>query len=307
MQTIYYRSIRSESLETLEETRRGSWIHIVNPNKKDLAHLSEQYGFNADLVNDGVDLYESPRLEREENVLYIYTRYCRPEGTETSTEPLLLIVTNELVVTVSRHELPFIEELMAEEELVTTQKVKLLLQILEQLNKGYRHYLNNVSKQIFSSRSRLQKKIVKNDDVLKFIDTEEDLNEFLTALQPYSIVLHGLVSGKYLAMHSADEDLIEDIQLSTSELIELTKSRLKTVQNMRNAISTIAANNLNMIFKRLTSIAIFMAIPTIVGGLYGMNVRLPFESHPLAFWMVFGIITMLISLAIWIFSRKKWL
>lgn len=307
MQTIYYRSIRSESLETLEEARRGSWIHIVNPNKKDLAYLSEQYGFNADLVNDGVDLYESPRLEREENVLYIYTRYCRPEGTETSTEPLLLIVTNELVVTVSRHELPFIEELMAEEELVTTQKVKLLLQILEQLNKGYRHYLNNVSKQIFSSRSRLQKKIVKNDDVLKFIDTEEDLNEFLTALQPYSIVLHGLVSGKYLAMHSADEDLIEDIQLSTSELIELTKSRLKTVQNMRNAISTIAANNLNMIFKRLTSIAIFMAIPTIVGGLYGMNVRLPFESHPLAFWMVFGIITMLISLAIWIFSRKKWL
>ena len=57
-----------------------------------------------------------------------------------------------------------------------------------------------------------------------------------------------------------DEDLIEDLSLSASELIELTKSRLKTIQNMRDAYSTIATNELNKVFKRLTSIAIFMAI-----------------------------------------------
>ena len=104
-----------------------------------------------------------------------------------------------------------------------------------------------------------------------------------------------------------DEDLIEDLQLSASELIELTKSRLKTIQNIREAYNTIATNNLNSVFKRLTSIAIFMAIPTIVGGLYGMNVDLPLATNPNAFWYIL-VFTFTVMLAfVLFFKRKKWL
>ncbi len=101
--------------------------------------------------------------------------------------------------------------------------------------------------------------------------------------------------------------MIEDLQLSTSELIELTKSRLKTIQNLRDAYNTVATNNLNKIFKRLTSIAIFMSIPTIIGGLYGMNIALPYDHHPQAFWIVVGTIGLLMLGFIVFFKRKKWL
>jgi magnesium transporter len=175
------------------------------------------------------------------------------------------------------------------------------------MNKGYRHYLNGVTKKILSTRNKLQGTVVSNDDILNFIDVEEDLNEFLAALQPYGILLHSLLNGKHMKLHEEDEDLIEDLQLSSSELIELTKSRLKTIQNLREAYNTIATNNLNKVFKRLTSIAIFMAIPTIVVGFYGMNVILPFQNDPDAFIIVSGITIIIMLCFIIFFQRKKWL
>ncbi len=307
MQTIYHRTIRDDALSILDEPKKGSWIRIIDPDFKELKQIESKYGLVADLLEDGTDLYEAPRLERDKSTLYIYVRYCRPEGKHTSTHPLLIIITPDNVITVSKIEAEPLDILARRGTLVTTQKVKTVLEMLEEINKGYRRHLNSVTKRILSTRNKLQKTIISNTDVLSFIDIEEDLNEFLAALQPYGIVLQALLSGKYMKMHERDEDLIEDLQLSASELIELTKSRLKTIQNIREAYTAIATNNLNQIFKRLTSIAIFMSIPTIVGGIYGMNVALPYDHHPQAFWIVSGIILLLMIGFIAYFKRKRWL
>ncbi len=307
MITNYHKTIRDAQIQILEKPVRGSWICVTDPNPDELVMLEQQHSLDPDLLDDGIDLYEAPRLERDGSNIYIYVRYCRPTGEYTSTHPLLLVITQNNIITVSRTDTIPIETLLATGEIVTTQKVKLILEILEEVNKGYREHLNGVTKHILSTRNKLQKTIISNADLLNFINIEEDLNEFLAALQPYGIVLHALLNGKYMKMHEKDEDLVEDLQLSTNELIELTKSRLKTVQNIRDAYSAIATNNLNQIFKRLTSIAIFLTIPTIVGGIYGMNVALPYDHHPQAFWFVLGITVTVMTLFVIYFKRKKWL
>lgn len=307
MQTAYYRNIRSSVLEETKTAKRGGWVTVVDPSKEELRELEHKFNLDINLLQDATDLYEAPRIEREDSTLYVYVRYCRPEGEYTSTHPLLIVVKEDMLLTLSRIEAEPITKLLNSGSVITTQKVKTVLQILEELNRGYRQHLNSVTKKILSTRKRLQKTIVSNEDILSFIDTEEDLNEFLAALQPYSIVLHAILNGKYMKLHDEDKDLIEDLQLSSSELIELTKSRLKTIQNMREAYNTIATNNLNKVFKRLTSIAIFMSIPTIVGGFYGMNVALPFDHHPLAFWIVSGITFGLMIVFVVYFYKKRWI
>jgi len=307
MQKIYYRNIRSELLEELDSLKRGAWIKVIDPSEDELIALEKKYNLDADLLNDGIDLYEAPRIEHEDGILYIYVRYCRPSGEYTSTHPLLIVVMPEMLMTVSRIESGPLSNVVKNNAVITTQKLKTVLQILEEVNKGYRQHLNLVTKTMLQSRKRLHKTIVSNKDILNFIDVEEDLNEFLAALQPYGIVLHALMNGKYIKLHEQDEDLIEDLQLSTSELIELTKSRLKTIQNTREAYNTIATNNLNSVFKRLTSIAIFLSIPTIVGGIFGMNVTLPFQENRYAFIMVIVIIITITLSFIAYFKHKRWL
>jgi len=307
MQTVYYRNIRSNILEEIESAKKGSWLRVIDPSHEELEKLEKQFNLDSDLLADGIDLYEVPRIEQDEGNLYIYVRFCRPEGEHTSTHPLLIVVTPDLLITVSRIESEPVSKLVASGDVTTTQKIKTVLQLLTEMNRGYRRHLNAVTKNILGTRKRLQKTIVNNKDILDFIDIEEDLNEFLAALQPYGIVLQALLNGKYTRLHEEDKDLIEDLQLSASELSELTKSRLKTIQNMREAYNTIATNNLNKVFKRLTSIAIFMSIPTIIGGLYGMNVSLPLENHPNAFWIIIGFTFAVTGLFVAFFRRKKWL
>jgi magnesium transporter len=110
-----------------------------------------------------------------------------------------------------------------------------------------------------------------------------------------------------MRLYEEDKDLIEDIMLSTTELIELTKSRLRTLVNIRQAYDTIATNNLNKTFKRLTSIGIFLSIPMIFSGLWGMNVAVPFQDNTQAFLIILLLAATCIYFTVRFFRKRNWL
>lgn len=310
MITHYFSTVRSRKMQVLDEHKAGSWCHVVNPSKADIEYLVEIFGLDHDILSDATDIYEAPRVETEDKATYVFTRYCHPDGENTSTEPLLVVYTESNIVTVMRTQDKVLDNLInGTVSILTTQKTKTFLHILEEINKSYRLQLNSVSKQIMRIRAQLRHADIKTDQIVKFIEIEEDLNEFLAALQPQALVLTALESGKYMRLYDDDRDLVEDLMLSTSELIELCKSRIRTVINIRQAYDVIATNNLNRMFRRLTSIAIFLTVPTILGGLFGMNVELPFanESDPANFWLVLGLIIGSMLALVGLFRYKKWI
>lgn len=308
MKTIYFSSARNRALEKLDNSRIGAWISLVAPTEKELISFAEEYDLDIDLLHDATDIYEAPRVETDEGKVYIYTRYCYPEGQEIATEPLLLIYTKDNLLTISRLDTPIYKRLIDHgKDILTTQKTKVLLLVLEEINHSYRIQLNKTYKQILRIRADLRQSHISNREFVKLIELEEDLNEFLAALQPQVAVFNTLVSGKSIKLYEDDKEIVEDLSLSTSELVELTRSRLRTLTNIRQAYDAIATNNLNATFKRLTSIAIFMTIPTIMGGLWGMNVHVPFRDHEYGFPAVLLITTAVTCTVVWIFHRKKWL
>lgn len=307
MVSLYYSTARSRELQTLERARAGTWVAVVSPTPEQLDELAVTYGLDTDLLRDATDIYEAPRIETHEGAVYIFTRYCYPAGREVATEPLLLVYTADYLITVMRQNTDVLERLVSGRiEVITTQKTKTLMQILGEINRSYVVQLNAVSKQTLRIRAQMRASELSGKDFVSIIELEEDLNEFLTALQPQANVLNVLIGGKYLRLYEDDKDIIEDLTLSTAELIELTKSRLRALANIRQAYDTIATTNLNLIFKRLTSIAIFLTIPTIIGGLWGMNVAVPFADDPRAFWWVLLIILTAAGLVVAFFHRRKW-
>ena len=181
-----------------------------------------------------------------------------------------------------------------------------MLQILNQINAGYKSRINSVAKRMWSVRSQLNKAHIDNKDFIHFIDMEEDLNDFLSALEPMNTQLNYLLTGKYIKLYEDDKDLIEDVELGSHELISLANSQLKTIRNIREAYSTITANNLNKVFKLMTSITILMGIFTLITGIYSMNIALPAAHNPNAFWIIIGITTTLITVVSLMFKKKRW-
>ena len=67
---------------------------------------------------------------------------------------------------------------------------------------------------------------------------------------------------------------------------------------------------LNEVMKVLTIITLIFMPPTLVAGLYGMNVHLPgvgSPDNPAPFWWIAGGIAAVTVFMLWMFRRKRWL
>ena len=99
-------------------------------------------------------------------------------------------------------------------------------------------------------------------------------------------------------------EYMNDLVIDNRQVVDSAGAVLKTIQNVRSATEAILTNNLNATIKTLTLLTILLTIPTIVASLYGMNVALPLENSPYAFWFVMFLIAILLAVVITTFRRK---
>ncbi len=309
MIAIYYSSSVNPAIGVVGKAKRGSWVHATEPSDSELTELVTTYGLDEALLRDALDLYESPRVEEEDGSIYVYMRYYHEDnGVVNATEPLLIVYTKDHVITVTRKDSRILVNLLnGRREIVTTQRTKLVLEIIQAVNASYQRYMTRLTREILSVRSKLRSTHIDSETLLGFIETEDDLNEFASALEPQAVMLRNLLSGKYIRLYEEDKDLVEDALLVTAEVIDIVKSRIKTIGAIRQSFDAVAAGELNKTFRRLTSISIFLMVPTVFSGLYGMNVRLPFATDAHAFATVFGMIVFSSLLLVIIFRKKRWL
>ena len=305
MITIYF-SNNSTKLAELEKAKTGCLVYAEAPTHKELLLLSDNHGLDIDLLKDGLDPNEAPRIDTYNGRTYIYTRFVLSEQEQQTTSPVLIIFGLNMVYVISRHPFTPLQTLLSQDGVTTSKRAQILLQLLNEINAGYKVRINSVAKRMWAVRSQLNKSQIDNEDFVHFIDMEEDLNDFLSALEPMNTQLNHLLTGKFIKLYEDDKDLMEDLELGSHELISLAASQLKTIKNVREAYSTITANNLNRVFKLMTGITILMGIFTMVTGIYSMNILLPYGRNPNAFWIVLGVTVVLISSAAAYFKKNKW-
>ncbi len=300
----YIKTIGEPELKISDDFQLSAWIYVENPSERELLNLSERFSLDIGLLQDAVDFYEVPRIEKEDDVTYIYTQFPYKLGIDIVTIPVLFVIGKNFFVTISEREFPFIERFAKERiDFYTTQKTKLFLQLFSQINATYNIFLRQIIRQVKSSRIKLEK--IANKDVVQLVAHEEVLNNFMSVLVPTNNVLKRILSGRFVQLFEEDKDLLEDLFLDIGQLMEMCRSNLKNIANIRDAYSTIMTNNLNSVVKLLTSLTVILMVPTIVSGFYGMNVKLPFAESPLAFIGI-SVFTFSLSLLILaIFIRKR--
>lgn len=304
MITYYFRTIKDDSLKEIKDIRTGIWIHAVKPSDKELTDLFEQLALDESLIEDAQDFFEVPRMERSQGATYFFTRYPHNEQKEDAdTAPLLIVMGESFVLTVVQRDIlqfkPFID---GKEVIHTTQKTKLFLQMMQAVTDSYEKQLVTLRRNVHKERVQLRK--IGNRQIEQFVNYEHRLNDMVSALVPTNIALQQIAKGNYLQMYSDDHDYMEDLVIDNTQLVDSARTVLKTIQNVRLATEAILANNLNATIKTLTVLTILLTIPTIVASLYGMNVALPLESNPFAFWLVLVAIVVALTVVVFVFKKK---
>ncbi len=303
----FYKSLRSQGLTETDDYKRGSWVYAEDPSEKEVAILVEKFGLEQSIIEDALDENEMPRLEKEGDISYIFVRFVlKNEEGELVTMPLLFIFGSELLMTVSLVRLPALDMFVRGKiDFATTQRAKLVLQILQQIGEHYDSYITATSKQIKLIRAHLKGHEIGNQDFIDFVTIEDELNEFLSALIPTNATLRRLMLGRYMPLFEEDQDIVEDLLLNNEQSIEACNSNMKSISNIREAYTAISANNLNRTIKVLTIVTVLIMLPSMFYGLYGMNIGLPFQEAKWAFPAVIGFTALFNVLVIVLAKRLK--
>jgi len=302
----YYKSLRSPQMQEISEYKRGAWVYVEAPTAQEIDYLVSKYKLDAGHIQDALDEDEMPRLEKEDDQSYIFVRYAYKNAeAELVTVPLLFVFSNDIIVTISLVHLPCLDTFLAGKiEFATTQRAKLVLQLLHQIVEQYDTFINSTSKQIKLIRSRLRGHDISNQDFVDFVLIEDELNEFLAALMPTNATLRRLMRGRYMPLFEEDQDIVEDLLLNNEQSIEACNSNIKSIVNIREAYSSISSNNLNRTMKALTVATVMIALPNLFYGMYGMNVDLPFQHQPWAYFMVMAF-SISLTLSVYFFAKRK--
>lgn len=303
----YYKSLRTQQIQELKEAKRGTWVYVEAPSHKELEQLALKYKLELGHLEDAIDEDEMPRLEKEGDQSYIFVRfaYKNIDGV-IATAPLLFIFAGDVLITITLVPLPVLDRFRSGRvEFATTQRAKLLLQALHLIVDQYDSYITSASKQIKMIRARLRGHEIRNQDFVDFVTIEDELNEFLAALQPTNATLRRLMLGRHVPLFEEDQDIIEDLLLNNEQSIEACSSNIKSIMNIRAAYSAISSNNLNRTIKLLTVATVLLAIPNVFFGMFGMNVGLPFQHQHWAYEFVVGItVASLVGGLVWARAKK---
>lgn len=88
---------------------------------------------------------------------------------------------------------------------------------------------------------------------------------------------------KRLEQFPEDMELLEDVIVENRQAVEMTSIYRDILNGTRELMSSLMDNRLNNVMKYLTSLTIVLAIPTIISGLFGMNVPIPMEKSVFGF------------------------
>lgn len=306
MITIYFKTIRDDSFKKIDDFRTGSWIHVSDACYEDLEKISSLTKIPMSELRDSLDKYEIPRIERLNESIILFTRHPQTEEHGLYTMSLTIIITNTFVITVTPSKSDIIDKILETSmNLGTTQKSKLLFHILLRITGNFTYRLKSVRNSILEYTQTIKK--IDNKTIILLTKNEEILSQDLNALVPMRTLLDSVSSGRYVNLYENDYDLLQDLMIAIKQSEDLCRVNIKSIRSLRDSYQIVFTNDVNKTIKMLTAITIIFTVPTIIASVYGMNVDLPLEKVPHAFWIILSLIVLSSIILLYIFARKKWL
>jgi magnesium transporter len=307
MREIFFRDIKKEKIEKIDSLRDGCWINIENATFEDIEYIAQITNLQVVDIDDALDLYELPRIEREKENVIVFIRDTQEQDKEDIyTTPLTVIINKKYIITISPASSKTIRKIIEDNlSFSTTQKSKFLIYLLLLISKNFSRGIKNIKNNVLHQKKELKK--IKGLDIIKLIESEEILNQYISALAPMNIVIEAIAKGGYVHLYSFDDDLLEDMTISTRQSVDNCTISVKSIKNLRDSYQAIFTNNLNNTIRLLTSLTVILTIPTIIGSLFGMNVHLPFADNNLAFFFIALLIIIISSVFYCIFKVKDWI
>ena len=285
-------------LTRADEIEEGTWICLTAPSQEEIREVAATLDIEPADVQAALDPEESARISLEDGYTVIIVDIPlkvdgAAEGVYT-TIPLGILLTQTTITTVCSVDTPVLSDFAScrVRGFSTKKKMRFVYQILY---RAATMYLTGT---------------LRDSDLMELHGLESTLVYFATSLRANSTVLDRLTRYKRLEQYPDDMELLDDVIVEIRQAIEMTSIYRDDIKGTRELFSSILDNRLNNAMKYLTSVTLLMAVPTVISGLYGMNVDIdgmPFSGSDYGFVIVCLLTLAICGIAAWVLHKKHML
>lgn len=309
----YYKTNGSGFLHCDPDDSQLYWIEMVHPTQEDIQKIAQRYHFPVDYLSDLKDTDEISRVENIETehgaslfmLLYPYKAENEDECYYKTRAMSIIMVDNIVITAVEEAISVQPQDHISSKEILDIYKKteNFILEIAWRISQKFILAVDDINQSI----AQVEKKIrtsSKTDDYYHIINIKKSLISLELAIQENGPIMVELYETEKIFNSELSQEMLHDLQVEYKQANIMIKKATKIVEQLGDLYSAMISNNLNEMMKVLTSITIVLTVPTIIGGLWGMNMKLPLEDNPFAFGILV-IITIIICIVIIAWLRKK--
>ncbi len=282
-------------------------IVYFNPSDSEKRYLVDQLKLDEHTLNSALDPDELSRLEFEpEHIAIIYKRpknYSAEEQFLFKVSSVGAFLFKDRLIVVVNEELPLFDGLNFNRP-PTPAFIFLRL-----IYRSIFHYLEHL-KIISGISDELQDKInraMENRHLLNLFTLEKSLVYYLNSINSNSVLIEKLRSNAAkIGFGVEEQELLDDIYIENNQCYRQAEILSNVLSGLMDARASIVSNNLNVLMKTLNIITITIMVPTLVVSAFSMNVTIPLQRHPHAFWLIMGLALFSVGSFIMYWRYKRW-
>jgi magnesium transporter len=297
--------------------RKIEWINIYNADEKLIRKVSDKFKFHELAVQDCLEEDERSKIDEYDDHLFVILHFpfINKRTGKYEAAKLSMFIGKNYFVTVSNGKLKTLDKIF-----VQMNENKSFRQEYFSKGSGYLlyHVMNDLFEDCFApvgKISRIGREI--EEDLFEGVIVKDMLYDIMNmkrgviAMQRIfspmrSIVLslehqHRRFLAKNLEVYF--DNIVDKIEKLWS-MVEGLKAVADTLQDANEAL---VSHNTNNVIKILTVFSVVMLPLTFLTGLYGMNLVLPLQEDPMAFWQVGGMMLAVVFTMLLFFRWKRWI
>lgn len=303
--------IENNRLCECEDDNEIFWIELTNPSEDEVEEIILKYKIPRDYIYSVLDAQEVPRVEGidlKKPTLFLLSYPEKFGSNKFSTRPISIIKTEGIIVTVVSEQTKYLESIK-DYYINNNQQLKLenlVTEIAWKICAEFVKYVKELNIEIEKVEKTVRGKA--NSKVFSdMIDIQKSLLNFSMATRENGPVIDAMFKDVDVKKNKESEEILHDLQVENKQAKVMIEEATIVIENLSDLYSNLISYNLNEVMKVLTSITIVMTIPTIIGGLWGMNVILPFAENRHAFWILMLLIVVISWVIVKFLKNKDYL
>jgi magnesium transporter len=290
------------------------WINIERPRQIDLAWLQERFEFHPLDYEDVTSRNQRPKVDAYDDYLFIvlhFPRYDKQVGRLNAAE-LDLFIGPDFLITLPNEPLQPVEYLFERvrtneelrEQLFSRGPGYLLYKIVDDLVDAQFPMLRKIGNKL----ERVEEEIFEGNsaEVVRDIsNVKQEIINFRKVVRPQRAAFRDLETNG--ARFMAEDLYYEDITDASERVWDMLENYKEVVEALEDTNESAIAHRTNETFRVLTAISVIVLPLTLVASIWGMNVGVPGENDMTAFWLILGLMVVLLGGMIAYFRRRGWL